>query len=237
MQNPLNLRNQNVKDVIYVGTVVNGNDPQKMGRVTVRVPHIFDNVADGDLPWAIPDRMAGPAGNVGGSASCMIPLAGSKVYVFFQLGNIHSPIYSTDILNTQFFASTVFGAEYPNAWGFSDGSNYLKINRATGDILIQNAVNSLINIAPDGTITVTSVKDLNVNVTGTTTVNSPTVIVNATDTTVNSDNVTVNATTSTVNATSVTVTASASATVTVGASSISVTPATIAVNSGLITLN
>jgi len=196
-----------------------------MGRVTVRVQPIFDNVADGDLPWAIPDRMAGPAGNVGGSASCMIPLAGSKVYVFFQLGNIHSPIYSTDILNTQFFASTVFGAEYPNAWGFSDGSNYLKINRATGSILIQNAVNSLINIAPDGTITVTSVKDLNVNVTGTTTVNSPTVVVNATDTTVNSDNVTVNANL-------VSVTAASSATVTVGSSVVTVTPGTINLDNG-----
>jgi len=219
MQNPLALRNQNVKDVIYVGTVVNGNDPQKMGRVTVRVPHIFDNVADGDLPWAIPDRMTGPAGNVGGSASCMVPLAGSKVYVFFQLGNIHSPIYSTDILNTQFFASTVFGSEYPNAWGFSDGANYIKVNRVTGDVLIQNAAGDIINLATDGTINITATKDLNVNVTGTTTVNSPTVVVNA-------------STSATVTSPVVQVTASTSATITSGGSSVTVTPGTISLDNG-----
>lgn len=219
MQNPLSLRNQNVKDVIYVGTVVNGNDPQKMGRVTVRVPHIFDNVSDGDLPWAIPDRMTGPAGNVGGSASCMVPRSGSKVYVFFQLGNIHSPIYSTDILNTQFFASTVFGSEYPDAWGFSDGENFIKVNRATGDILIQNKVASSINIATDGTVSVTSVKDLNVNVpAGTTTVNSPTVVVNADTTTVNSPVVAVNADTS--------------VTVTVGTSTATMTPGSVMLDNG-----
>lgn len=155
MQSPIDLKAQDYKDVIFSGVVVNNNSLGKDGKVQIRVPHIFDGIQDSDLPWAIADRMNSPAGTgVAGSATCMVPANGSKVFVAFQMGNPYNPIYSSDILNTQFFASTVFGGEYPNAWGFSDGSNFIKINRVTGAVTVQNAAGSYYKIEGDGAIKV-----------------------------------------------------------------------------------
>lgn len=169
----MELRAQDLKDVIFAGTVVNNNSPGKDGKVQVRVPHVFRGVNDADLPWAIPDRMSGPAGTgVAGSATCMIPANGSRVFVFFQNGNPYDPIYSSDILNTDFFASTVFGLEYPLAWGFSDGQNYIKINRDTGSIKIHSSTGSDLELTAAGDLVGTIAKDVNLTINGNTTVNT-----------------------------------------------------------------
>jgi len=43
--------------VYHIGKVVNNNDPDKLGRVQVRVFGIFSNdIPDEDLPWALPEQ-------------------------------------------------------------------------------------------------------------------------------------------------------------------------------------
>lgn len=213
MQNPLNMKGQDLKDVVYIGTVVDGNDPDKQGRCRIRVPHVFDGVDDTDLPWARADRMSGPAGNVNGSATCMIPANGSKVYVAFQLGDPHDPIYTTDILNTAFFSGTVFGSEYPYAWGFSDGQNFIKINRQTGDFKLQNATGSFAQIAADGTINASATKDINATApAGTATVSAQNIVANASQ--------------------AISATATTTASVTVGTASITIAPGSIIMDNG-----
>jgi hypothetical protein len=38
----------------YCGVVENVKDPEKLGRVKVRVPHVFGFIGQNDLPWALP---------------------------------------------------------------------------------------------------------------------------------------------------------------------------------------
>lgn len=83
----------------YAGIVENNKDPLKLGRVKVRVPHVYGSSATGsgyiatnDLPWALPAGL--PAG--GSSASggfSQLPTIGDKVWVRFLDGEPEKPIW------------------------------------------------------------------------------------------------------------------------------------------------
>lgn len=83
----------------YAGTVENNKDPLKLGRLKVRVPHVYGSSATGsgyiatnDLPWALPAGL--PAG--GSSASggfSQLPTTGDKVWVRFLDGEPEKPIW------------------------------------------------------------------------------------------------------------------------------------------------
>jgi hypothetical protein len=67
---------------IYYGVVLSVEDPEKVGRIKVRVRGIFDEpIKKEDIPWAV------PTGNSGG-----IEL-GSEVAVWFTDGDIERPNY------------------------------------------------------------------------------------------------------------------------------------------------
>jgi len=83
----------------YAGIVESSKDPLKLGRLKVRVPHVFGSESTGsgyigvnDLPWALPAGM--PAG--GSSASggfSQLPQPGDKVWVRFLDGEPEKPIW------------------------------------------------------------------------------------------------------------------------------------------------
>lgn len=83
----------------YAGLVEKTNDPEGLGRVKVRVPHVYGVSGSGtgyigvnDLPWALPAGMpAGGSGSSGGFS--MIPDIGDKVWVRFLDGEPEKPIY------------------------------------------------------------------------------------------------------------------------------------------------
>lgn len=76
----------------YCGVVEKVNDPEKMGRVKVRVPHVYGFIGLNDLPWALPAGM--PAGNspLSGGFS-HLPEVGDQVYVRFLDGEPEKPIW------------------------------------------------------------------------------------------------------------------------------------------------
>lgn len=83
----------------YAGTVENNEDPLKLGRLKVRVPHVYGSDSTGsgyiptnDLPWALTAGM--PAG--GSSASggfSQLPVIGDCVWVRFLDGEPEKPIW------------------------------------------------------------------------------------------------------------------------------------------------
>jgi len=83
----------------YGGRVESNKDPLKLGRVKVRVPHVYGAtgggsgfVATNDLPWALPAGMpAGGSANSGGFSQ--IPEVGDKVWVRFLDGEPEKPIW------------------------------------------------------------------------------------------------------------------------------------------------
>lgn len=83
--------------LIYRGVVEDINDPEKAGRVRIRVLGIHsDNkayVKTEQLPWAIPAtdlRFGGGLRNIG---SYKVPDVGSHIFVFFEAGDHNFPVY------------------------------------------------------------------------------------------------------------------------------------------------
>lgn len=83
----------------YVGIVESNKDPEKLGRVKVRVAHVY-GVPDGelggiglnDIPWAIPAGL--PAGGSSASGGIdWLPEAGDQVMVMFLDGEPEKPVW------------------------------------------------------------------------------------------------------------------------------------------------
>lgn len=85
---------------IYAGIVENNRDSEKLGRLKVRVPHVFGIVGSAvgaipvnDLPWALP--MGLPAGGSSASGGCSwLPEPGDQVMVQFLDGEPEKPVWS-----------------------------------------------------------------------------------------------------------------------------------------------
>ena len=85
---------------IYVGLVERNNDPEKLGRVKVRVPHVYGSVGSesgavsvNDLPWALPLGL--PAGGSAMSGGMdWLPEPGDQVCVQFLDGEPEKPVWS-----------------------------------------------------------------------------------------------------------------------------------------------
>lgn len=72
---------------MYVGEVVDRNDPEVLGRVRVRVPGLMDDAG----PWAWPLGM--PGGGAGQRGLKMVPRLHAEVAVFFKGGDPDAPYY------------------------------------------------------------------------------------------------------------------------------------------------
>lgn len=77
---------------IWYGEVVDIEDPQKIGRVRIKVFGKFDNIPNGMLPWARPKFLITP-GDDTGAGFHNPPKLNSIVAVEFENGNIYEPFY------------------------------------------------------------------------------------------------------------------------------------------------
>ena len=90
---------------IFIGQVVDNQDPKKLGRVRVRVKELFDSevkIPNNRLPWAVKqdNQYLGS-----GSKQFSIPAIGTFVNVFFSKGDIYSPIYCGEVQSQQNYDS------------------------------------------------------------------------------------------------------------------------------------
>jgi len=83
----------------YAGTVELNQDPLKLGRLKVRVPHVYGTsatgsgyIGTGDLPWAMPAGMPAGGSALSGGFS-QIPEPGDPVWVRFLDGEPEKPIW------------------------------------------------------------------------------------------------------------------------------------------------
>ncbi len=86
------LYEDNLKDTVWLGKVVDIADPNKDGRVRVKVFGKFDKLENELIPWAHPGNMI-TGGSATGSGSHSVPKLDSVVCVRFDNGNIHEPCY------------------------------------------------------------------------------------------------------------------------------------------------
>jgi hypothetical protein len=67
---------------VYIGSVVNANDPQNRSRVKLYIPQVLGNAVSN---WAVPL----------GFGVSSVPVPGAIVHAMFTGGDINYPIYST----------------------------------------------------------------------------------------------------------------------------------------------
>jgi len=138
----------------YLGSVEDNNDPQKLGRLKIRVP-MYDDLNVEDIPWAFP-ILSTFLGNSPNAISFSVPNIGSQVRVSFPTGDKLSPFYTGAELNS-INKSTFFDEDYPACYGVKDEKgNFIKVNRANGTTVIQHSSTTNITIIADGSYTVTS---------------------------------------------------------------------------------
>ena len=161
---------QNKLPHLYIGEVVDINDPLLRNRVRVRIVGLTDDsVPDNECPWA-EQGTAIFSGTSVISGFSSVPDKGSFVYIQFLYGSPHHPIYTNYVRGAKDISPQA-KSDYPynqvihtksgHQIEFNDKSKYLKIKcqsgsnilfKANGDIVI-NQKNRTSVINGDETIT------------------------------------------------------------------------------------
>jgi uncharacterized protein involved in type VI secretion and phage assembly len=81
---------------IYRGLVLVRIDPDKQGRIKIKMPHVYGDISEESLPWAYPmcPAWADSSGQFQGGGMGWVPPINSPVYVFFEGGNPLYPIWT-----------------------------------------------------------------------------------------------------------------------------------------------
>lgn len=73
-------------DRMWVGLVEDNKDPERLGRIKVRVQSIFDDIPVEDIPWASPIKTLS-------SRSFEVPAVGKIVSTYFPNDSLYEPYY------------------------------------------------------------------------------------------------------------------------------------------------
>jgi hypothetical protein len=109
----------------YEGYVVANNDPEKLGRVKVFVPGMFDESTDPELcsDWIMP--IGNPGGGAGQVGLYAPPPVGANVVLIFVLGDLEEPRFLTGPWGTPDDAS---GAAVPDVLTYlNDTTDWLGV--------------------------------------------------------------------------------------------------------------
>lgn len=147
------LKVDDLRSMMFLGEVVDVDDPLKLGRCRIRVFGKFDDLDIEDIPWAQP-QLHMSFGKGGGSGSISIPRKGHVVNVLFDNGNLYSPIY-TSIQEPAADMVAELSGSYENAHSLIfDGDEELKMYYTKEKGFTLDLKHSRINIANDYSITI-----------------------------------------------------------------------------------
>lgn len=160
----------NITDEPKFGTVVDNNDPDKLGKIKVNIPGIFEGTTD-ELPWI---RRKNDTTFCGDDSEFFdVPAIGSVVEVKWNYDE-STPMYS-GAPNSSKHTSSVFTNNYPYEGGIRFGKCVLKFDKASnvmtitnGSCFIQMDPMGNISLACDGNMNLTSVRDLTITAPNTT---------------------------------------------------------------------
>jgi len=148
------LRESSLKGMFFSGTVVDRNDPLRKKRVRIRVPVIFDDTPDEELPWAYPNS---------GLRSIGVPDLGTDLLIIFDRGDISSPLYLGK-LRTISNVEEILGTNYEETYGFQDkNGNRFYVDMSNNTIRLEHTSGSFVNINSDGAIAVNAMDNVTVN--------------------------------------------------------------------------
>lgn len=140
----------------WTGIVVENNDPQKLGRVQIRIMGFYDDLPDYLLPWAVPD-----IGFIGSSkGSFIIPEINATVRGYFDKGDVQKPIYDSLAFSKETAdrnsLTILDNTEYPNKMVLleTDQGDFLTLNRRTGELVFIHRTGATLSVSQLGDITI-----------------------------------------------------------------------------------
>lgn len=144
-----------LRNTSWLGEVVDIADPQKIGRIKVKVFGKFDELDNESIPWAYPGNNIS-AGSADGGSFFSVPKLGSVVSIKFDNGNIYYPEYFFNQHLSQ-DARTEIENSYENAHiivydTVTDGKLKIFFTQEKG--LMLDYKESQINIKPDKSIVI-----------------------------------------------------------------------------------
>ena len=143
---------KSLEDQSYLGMVEDNEDPEKLGRLKVRISPYMDFLTE-ELPWALP--LLGSSGNSQFNGGLNIPEVGSQVRITFPNHDLTAPYYSGAELN-EVNKTTFFDDHYPHTYGYKDSvGNFYRIDKAAKTAEFQHASTTNSKISPDGSVQVT----------------------------------------------------------------------------------
>jgi hypothetical protein len=143
-----------LQERIWLGVVVDNDDPEQLGRCRIKVYSLFDDLEDTQVPWAFPVTNNSFAGGGGGFGSISIPKIGAIVRVQFSEGNIYSPeYYGIQTINRAMQAD--IADSYLNSHVIAyDEDEQMKVYYTPGKGLTIFHKESQVIINPDSSITI-----------------------------------------------------------------------------------
>lgn len=109
---------------IYVGAVIENNDPAGLQRVKVRLPQYPIDMPNDCIPWASPEK-AGGFGSGNSAGNLIVPRIGTLVMVR-HYPDQYSPLYS--MIQTT-VPDQLVDNNYPNVYGLQDpNGDYIKFD-------------------------------------------------------------------------------------------------------------
>lgn len=160
----------------YIGIVENNDDPERLGRVKVRIHGLHDDIPVDYLPWAPVDQTF-----VGSrKGSFIIPEIGTVVNVKFQDGDQYFPTVVSKALDSRNFNFDADRQEdYPNTmifWETAKG-DFLKFNRQKSELTLNLANGLFFKVFGNGNITLSNessnVGNMNLDIRGDFTISNP----------------------------------------------------------------
>lgn len=118
----------------YIGTVEDAEDPNMQGRLKVRVPELYGDIAAESLPWAQPQHTFGGGGDYG---QFMIPPKGSKVMIKLWRGHPWFPVWQ---------ATHYFLKEAPKEAQITPPDNYVLVKTPQKSLIDLHDGNEYIRI-------------------------------------------------------------------------------------------
>ena len=144
----------------YDGTVVDDEDPDKLGRLRVRIPELYGNIPVEHIPWATPSLTFGGGGDGDGNyGSFWIPPKKSKVHIRLRRGHpwfpewygVHwfkgEPPEESQILPPR---NHVFKTPKQHLIDLHDDVEYIRIKDFKGNFIIINTKENTIDVKSNG---------------------------------------------------------------------------------------
>lgn len=151
------LSKEELKGKLFIGEIVDNNDPLQEGRCRIKVFGLFDeeeNIPVETIPWATPFNRKMFAGGEGGFADISVPKIGTYVRVQFAEGDVLSPEYTNIQIPNETVKDEISGS-YLNSHVLAyDVDENMKIYYTPGKGLEIFLKDSHITINPDSSVTI-----------------------------------------------------------------------------------